>query len=130
MSEEQKNPHGLLRAPAPPPAAERIRQLEALLRESEERHALLVEGIQDFALLALDPAGRITSWGEGARRLIGYAEDEILGQHFSLLFTPEDRARGLPERELLTAAASGQAVDENWIVRKGGQRFWGSGFSA
>jgi PAS domain S-box-containing protein len=130
MSEEQKKQHAPAQPAAPASDAEHMRRLEALLRESEERHALLVEGVKDSALFALDPEGRITWWGEGARRLAGYEEDEILGQHFSVLFTPEDRDRGLPERELETAAASGSAVDENWVVRKGGQRFWGSGFSA
>src|SRR3954449_10789180 len=120
MSQEQKKLNAHTRPAALASDAERIRQLEALLRESEERHALLVEGVKDFALFSLDPQGRITWWGEGARRLAGYEEDETLGKHFALLFTPEDRARGLPQRELQTAAASGSAVDENWVVRKGG----------
>src|SRR4051812_5725105 len=111
MSEKQKHRP----TPAAPAEgdADRICRLETLLRESEERHALLVEGVKDFALFALNPEGHITWWGEGARRLAGYEQDEILGKHFSVLFTPEDRERGLPERELETAAESGSAVDEN-----------------
>src|SRR3954464_2506506 len=111
MSEEQKKQHHAHTQPASPATSDagRVRQLEALLRESEERHALLAEGVRDFALFALDPEGRVNWWGEGARRLVGYAPEEVVGRHFSLLFTPEDRDRGLPQRELETAAATGSA---------------------
>jgi len=113
-----------------PAESDRIRQLEAHLRESEERQALLSAGIRDFAIFSLDPGGRITWWCDGARRLLGYEAREVLGKHASMFFTPEDRDGGLPERELKTAAASGTAADENWIVRKDGSRFWASGFSS
>src|SRR5579884_956735 len=130
MSEEQKKQHAHAQPVAPAPDLERIRQFESLLCESEERHALLAECIKDFALFALDLEGCVIWWGEGTKRLVGYEKDEIQGKHFSVLFTPEDRDRGLPERELETAAASGSAVSENWVVRKNGQLFWGNGFTA
>jgi PAS domain S-box-containing protein len=87
----------------------------------------LVENVQDYAILMLDTEGRVATWNPGAERILGYPEQEILGQHFSRFFTPEDVRRGLPERELKMAAAEGRALDENWAVRKNGSRFWASG---
>src|SRR5687768_7958397 len=102
MSEHQQPQH----APHEP---DRIRQLEARLREAEERQALLAEGVRDFAILSMDAEGRITGWCDGAGRLTGYEAAEVIGQPAALLFTPEDRGAGLPQRELRTAAESGSA---------------------
>ncbi len=115
--------------PPPDPGAERARRerAEAALRDLEERHRLLVEGARDYAIILLDPAGRIASWNEGARRLVGYEEAEIVGKPVAALFTPEDRQTGRPERELKTAETAGRAEDENWTVRKDCSRFWSSG---
>jgi len=67
---------------------------QAALRESEERFRILVQGVADYAIYMLDPEGRITNWNLGGERIKGYPADEIVGQHFSIFFTPEDRARG------------------------------------
>jgi len=98
------------------------------LAASEERYRLLVEGAKDYAILMLDLGGRVTSWNEGAERLFGYGEGEIVGEHGSLLFTPEDRRRGADEEELRKARTEGRAENERWHVRKDGSRFWASGF--
>jgi PAS domain S-box-containing protein len=127
MSDDHRSP---LQPEATARESDRIRDLEAKLLEAEKHQTLLTEAVPDFAMLGMDADGRITSWGDGARRLLGYEAEEVLGKLGSLLFTPEDRAAGLPQRELKTAAASGSAADENWIVRKDGSRFWGSGFSS
>src|SRR5690606_21914164 len=98
-------------------------------RESAEissLHALLLEGVGDYAIFALDPEGHIRSWSLGARRLNGYTADEIIGQHFSILYLPEDTAAGKPERELGEAIAKGSIESEGWRVRKDGSQFWGS----
>ena len=73
---------------------------QAALRESEERFRILVQGVADYAIYMLDPEGRITNWNLGGERIKGYPADEIVGQHFSIFFTPEDRARGEPDREI------------------------------
>jgi PAS domain-containing protein len=85
---------------------ERCRQGEEALHDAEERYRLLVEGARDYAIVLLDRDGRIATWNEGARRLVGYEAEEVVGGPTSVLFTPEDRERGLPERELRTAAAA------------------------
>src|SRR4051812_20675684 len=91
---------------------------------SEDRFRLLVESVQDYALIMLDTEGRIVSWNAGAERIKGYKPEEIIGSHFSRFYPPEDIAAGKPERELVEAAKSGQIEDENWRLRKDGTRFW------
>jgi PAS domain S-box-containing protein len=89
-----------------------------------ERFRLLVEAVVDYAIYMLDPTGHIVSWNAGAQRFKGYAADEILGRHFSLLYTEEDRLAGIPATALRTAAATGKFETEGWRVRKDGSRFW------
>jgi PAS domain S-box-containing protein len=103
---------------------ERIAQRSAALGESERRFRLLVEGVVDCAIFMLDPEGRITNWNIGAERIKGYAASEIIGQHFSRFYTEEDRAEGVPQRALATAARTGKFEAEGWRVRKDGTRFW------
>jgi PAS domain S-box-containing protein len=88
---------------------------------------LLVGSVKDFGMFLLDTQGRIASWNPGAEQIFGYAETEILGQHFSVLFTPEDRQDGEPERELREAMEEGKAADKRWHLKKDGQRFWADG---
>ncbi|MGC1780323.1 MAG: PAS domain S-box protein [Xanthobacteraceae bacterium] len=97
---------------------------EEALKKSEEQFRLLVEGVTDYAIYMLDPEGRISSWNSGARRIKGYAPEEIIGQHFSQFYTAEDRAAGAPQRALDTAARQGRYENEAWRVRKDGSRFW------
>jgi PAS domain S-box-containing protein len=106
---------------------EDLKQGEAALRESEERFRLLVEGARDYAMYLLDPENHITFWSAGAERVFGYTEAEALGQSGALVFTPEDRARGEPEREVDTARSNGRAEDQRWHLKQDGSRFWADG---
>ncbi|MGN6377073.1 MAG: PAS domain-containing protein, partial [Sphingomonas sp.] len=99
------------------------RERERALRESEQRFQLLVSSVEDYAIYMLDPQGRITTWNAGARRFKGYEADEIIGEHFSKFFLPEDRRDGLPSRILKTAAEHGRFEMEGWRVRKDGTKF-------
>ncbi|KRB61529.1 histidine kinase [Rhizobium sp. Root708] len=90
----------------------------------EGRYHLLVDSITDYAIYLLDPTGHISSWNAGARRFKGYTEEEILGEHFSRFYTPEDQEAGIPARALLTAETEGRFEAEGWRVRKDGHRFW------
>ncbi len=97
---------------------------EEALRDSEERFRLVVEGVTDYEIFMLDPAGRILLWNIGAERSKGYSPEEIIGRHHSIFFTKEDIARGLPEVELKIAADKGHFEDEGWRVRKNGSLYW------
>jgi PAS domain S-box-containing protein len=90
----------------------------------DDRYQLLIDAVQDYAIFMLDPAGRVASWNSGARKIKGYAPDEIIGRHFSVFYTPEDIAGDKPGRELALAAAQGRAEDQGWRVRRDGSRFW------
>jgi PAS domain S-box-containing protein len=108
---------------------ERTAEIETaaeLLRASEQRFRLLVENVQDYSILMLDPDGQISNWNAGTERLYGYPAEEIIGQSFSRFFLPEDREEGRPARLLAVAAAEGHSEDEGWRVRKDGSGFWAS----
>jgi PAS domain S-box-containing protein len=94
---------------------------------AEEQHRLLMECVTDYAIFFLDPEGRVAAWNAGAERIFGYPEAEIVGRHFARFFTPEDAQKGLPEKELQTAATTGQANDDRWLVREDGARLWCNG---
>jgi PAS domain S-box-containing protein len=99
---------------------------EEALRDSEEKYRLLLDGIQDYAILMLDPRGQIVSWNAGAERLKGYKAEEVLGHSFSRFFTPEDVQRGRPEEVLRMTAVSGRHEEQGMRVRKDGSRFLSS----
>ena len=85
---------------------------------------LLVQAVRDYAIFMMDRDGHVMTWNTGARLLKGYAEDEILGTHFSRFYTAEDRLAGKPERLLTLAREQGRVEAEGWRVRKDGTRFW------
>jgi len=87
---------------------------------------LLVEAVVDYAIYMIGTEGRVLSWNTGARRLKGYAPEEIIGQPFSNFYTPEDREAGVPARALEVAREEGRFLAEGWRVRKDGTRFWAS----
>jgi PAS domain S-box-containing protein len=101
------------------------RALDAL-RASDERFRLLVDGVREYAIFMLDPEGRVASWNAGAQRSKGWSESEILGKPYDILFTPEDRAAGVPQRLLAAAVRDGNHEVSVWRVRKDGTRFYTS----
>src|SRR5262249_15184373 len=96
------------------------------LRASEQHFQMLVQGVKEYAIYMLDPEGYITSWNSGAEYIGGYREEEIIGQHFSRFYAPEDRQSGLPATALKQAKERGKYEAEGWRVRKDGSRFWAS----
>jgi PAS domain S-box-containing protein len=100
------------------------RLTEEALRQSEERFRLLVDSVSDYALYLLDMDGIVTSWNTGAQRIKGYVAEEIIGKHFSCLYTASDLENGKPWDELATARRTGRAEYEGWRVKKNGERFW------
>jgi PAS domain S-box-containing protein len=101
--------------PHPPPS---------VLSKPEDNLQLFIDAVLDYAIFALDPDGRVMTWNKGAQRLKGYSAQEIIGQHFSIFYTAEDRARRHPQHELKRAALEGKYEEEGWRVRKDGTHFW------
>lgn len=103
------------------------KRAEAALRESNEWLRLIVENAVEYAIFSMDLDRRITTWNSGAERLLGYSEREALGHLADIIFTPEDRAAGRPEKESSIALEHGGAMDDRLHQRKDGARFWASG---
>ena len=99
-------------------------QTSSHLRDDSFR--LLVESVQDYAIFMLDPNGLVMSWNSGAKRIKGYAANEIIGEHFSRFYSSDAKESRWPDRELEIAAAQGRFTDEGWRVRKDGTTFWAS----
>ncbi|MEJ0058505.1 MAG: ATP-binding protein [Terricaulis sp.] len=92
--------------------------------DTSEQFRLLVQGVVDYAIYMLDPNGQVITWNAGAERSKGYSDKEILGQHFSVFYTPEARVAGEPQRALQQARDTGRIEMEGWRLRKDGSRFW------
>ncbi|WP_255618510.1 PAS domain-containing protein [Xanthomonas sp. NCPPB 2865] len=101
--------------------------LERAVREAEVRNRQILDSVMDYAIIATDLHGLVTSWNEGAQRILGWSEAEMLGQNLERTFTPEDVERRQILIEAAAALESGSGMDERWHVRKSGQRFWANG---
>ena len=104
-----------------------LRTEVAELRISNAHHRAVVESAIDYAIVATDSDGRVTRWNEGACRILGWIEQEMLGEPLHRFFTDEDVAKGQVEIEMREALATGHGKDERWHQRKSGERFWASG---
>ena len=112
-----------------PLALAEVGQAAALrqVRDSERHHRAIFESAIDYAIVVIDPRGHITNWNEGARRILGWTAEEVLGTHVDLFFTPEDRVAGIAAAEMRAALALGRGADERWHLRRDGSRFWANG---
>src|SRR5580765_6891829 len=100
------------------------KHIEERLRWTEESFRLMVESVSDYAIVMLDPEGRVVSWNTGAERIKGFLTEEIVGVHFARFYPKEDVERGKPRHDLELAALNGRYEDEGWRVRKDGTMFW------
>lgn len=100
------------------------KETEVALRLSEERYRRLIAEVKDYAIIMLDPQGRVKSWNEGAQRIKGYRADEIIGRHFSCFYPSEGVERGGTDEEIKIATWEGRWEGEGWRIRKDGSRFW------
>ncbi|KAJ5215378.1 uncharacterized protein N7498_001785 [Penicillium cinerascens] len=89
-----------------------------------ETYRTLVDTVKDYAIFMLDTRGHIATWNSGAAILKGYTASEIIGQHFSIFYGPEDLQLDKPGRELEVCLRDGKVEDEGWRYRKDGGQFW------
>ncbi len=92
--------------------------------QSDRFFRLLAENLIDYALFLLTPQGIVASWNPGAERMNQYKSEEIIGKHFSIFYSDQDRKNAKPEMELKVATETGRYEDEGWRIRKDGTRFW------
>lgn len=131
IAEREKAQQALLQANAELElrVQERTADLVNAVRElciGEERYRLILENALEYAIFTVDLEGRVTTWNSGARRVLGFEEQEILGRRLDVIFTAEDRANGALDEEMRRALAHGRAQDERWRLRKDGSPFWAS----
>ena len=96
---------------------------EEVLKQSEQQFRLLVQSVTDYAIYMLSPDGRVSNWNPGAQRIKGYLPEEVIGRHFSMFYTPEDRDAREPQRTLDIAVREGRFENKGWRMRKDGTRF-------
>src|SRR3989304_6638156 len=101
-----------------------LEQAQKAIHYSEQRFHMMVEAVQDYAIITLDPDGYVVSWNSGAERIKGYQAKEIIGKHFSCFYPPEDIEHGKPEHGLKMASSEGRFEHEGWRRRKDGSRCW------
>jgi len=110
-------------APSEPAPIAKMR-LADTIKHGGRIYQLMVESVHDYAIFMLDPGGYVASWNRGAQKIKGYTADEIIGQHFSIFYRPEDIAIGHPQHELATATREGRFEEERPRLRKDGSEFW------
>lgn len=104
-----------------------FRQAETERTRLSGLYTSLIDSLEDFAVFLMDRERRVVSWNPGVGKILGYEEEEWLGQLGDVIFTPEENAAGVPDQEQTTAEREGKAMDDRWHVRKDGSRFWASG---
>jgi formate hydrogenlyase transcriptional activator len=95
-----------------------------MARRKDQQLRSIVDSVRDYAIYLLDSDGHIMTWNPGAERIKGYTAEEIVGKHFSVFFTEEDRGRDRPAELLRLAIQKGRVEEEAWRLRKDGSRFW------
>ncbi len=110
-------------------AMAQLEQRKSLAERQRNEHSnrQIIDSAVDYAIIGTDLNGKVTRWNEGARRIFGWAEAEMLGDTAARIFTPEDREAGIPAQEMESALAQGSGVDERWHLRQDGSRFFASG---
>src|ERR1700704_110506 len=106
------------------------RQIERknLALNTAKRHfQILIEGVVDYAIFALDKEGHVTSWNSAAQKIMGYTAEEIIGKHFGIFYRPDERRAGAPDRALELANQRGKHEVEGWRIRKNGTPFFITG---
>ena len=121
-------PFARSRAPRenPDPMPHRTRARPQALPGRDELYRLLVENVTDYAIILLSPDGRVSTWTEGATRMFGHDEDDVLGQPLAILYPPDEVNDGVPARDLRTAIRDGRCETVAWRVRRDGSRLWAS----
>ncbi|MGP0058683.1 MAG: MASE1 domain-containing protein [Beijerinckiaceae bacterium] len=104
-----------------------IEQQHLALNSAKRHFLILIEGVVDYAIFALDKEGHVTSWNSAAQKIMGYPEEEIIGKDFGIFYRPDERRAGAPNRALESAIQKGKHEVEGWRIRKNGTPFFITG---
>jgi len=104
-----------------------LEQIQAAFKNAKRHFQIFIEGVADYAIFVLDGSGRVASWNSSAQHIIGYRTDEIVGKHFGILYRPDERRAGEPNRALELAIQNGKHEVEGWRIRKNGTPFFATG---
>jgi PAS domain S-box-containing protein len=99
---------------------DQIERTNVTLNSARRHFQMLIEGVAEYAIFALDKEGHVASWNSGAQRVMGYTSEEIIGQNFGVFYRPDERRAGAPNRALESAIQTGKHVVEGWLIRKNG----------
>jgi PAS domain S-box-containing protein len=105
---------------------EKLNEINLQLKSFEERYSTIINEVKDYVILLLDKDGNIRNWNKAAEKIKGYSGEDIIGKNFSIFYTDEDKASGLPTKLIQEATLHGKAEVQGWRLRKDGTRFWGS----
>lgn len=92
-----------------------------------EFYSQVVDSLQDYSIFTVDNDLKINSWNSASTTIFQYAIEEIIGEHFEIIFTEEDRKIGAPQLEIDTALKDGRAIDNKWHICKDGSKFFAYG---
>ncbi len=92
-----------------------------------EFYSQIIDSLEDYSIFTLDKELLINSWSKGSSKIFGYETEEIMGQHFDVIFTEEDKKNGIPKVEVDTALKEGKAIDNRWHICKDGSKFYAYG---
>ncbi len=94
---------------------------------TSEFYSQLIDSLHDYSIFTVDNDLTINSWSSGSMAIFGYQSQEVIGKHFDLIFTPEDKINGIPKSEIHTARIKGKAINNRWHIRKNGDQFYAYG---
>ncbi len=103
-------------------------KLNSDFTQSNDFYKRLMDSLEGYAVFTLDQKGRVKTWNAGAKKILGYSEHEVIGKNYSMFFTSQEIKAGIPREELKNSLKKSQPINEGWRVRKGGVRFWATGF--
>ena len=92
-----------------------------------EFYSQIIDSLQDYSIFTLDNDLKINSWSSGSSKIFGYETEEVIGEHFDIVFTEEDKKNDIPQKEISTALKEGRATDNRWHICKDGSLFYAYG---
>lgn len=105
-------------------STEKQKKYENSIKESNERFSIIVDAVKEYAIFSIDLEGRVQSWNSGAEYTLGYAEDEIMNKHYSVLYAPENESTDFLDLNFIEVKNCKRTEKEILCRKKDGTLFW------